>query len=90
MAFLRRVLLALGRRLHQQGVLDEVDDIFFLEIGEVERMTGNGAAFGIRERIKPRLEEYQRNLESHSRFVVDKGKTLERLKAKAAKYNSSR
>jgi predicted thioesterase len=27
---------------------------------------------------------------SHSRFVVDKGKTLERLKAKAAKYASSR
>ena len=27
---------------------------------------------------------------SHSRFVVEKGKTLERLKAKAAKYASSR
>ena len=27
---------------------------------------------------------------THSRFVVDKGKTLERLKAKAAKYAASR
>jgi fluoroacetyl-CoA thioesterase len=27
---------------------------------------------------------------SHSRFVVDKGKTLERLKAKAAKFAASR
>lgn len=62
MAFLRRVLLALGRRLHEQGVLDQVDDIFFLEVGELETLTGNVAAHDLRPRIKLRLEEYRQNL----------------------------
>jgi len=42
-AFLRRVLLILGQRLHEQGNLSCRDDIFFLEVSEIEPVTTGGA-----------------------------------------------
>lgn len=65
MAFLRRVLLALGRRLREQGALEQADDIFFLEIAEVEALSGKAAATDLRRRIEVRREQYRQNL-AHS------------------------
>ena len=59
---LRRVLRALGQRLQQQGILSCGDDIFFLEISEIEPVALGGASFDWRERIDRRRREYEVNL----------------------------
>jgi phosphohistidine swiveling domain-containing protein len=61
-AFMRRVLLALGQRLHEQGSLSCRDDIFFLEISEIEPVATGSAPFDWRERIELRRREYEKNL----------------------------
>jgi phosphohistidine swiveling domain-containing protein len=61
-AFLRRVLMALGRRLHEQGSLSCRDDIFFLEVSEIEPVATGSALFDWRERIELRRREYEKNL----------------------------
>jgi pyruvate,water dikinase len=61
-AFVRRVLLALGQRLHEQGSLSGRDDIFFLEISEIEPVAMGSASFDWRERIELRRREYEKNL----------------------------
>ena len=61
-AFARRVLLTLGQRLHEQGILSCRDDIFFLEIAEIEPVAGGSASFNWRERIETRRREYEKNL----------------------------
>jgi rifampicin phosphotransferase len=61
-AFARHVLLALGRRLQEQGILSGRDDIFFLEVSEIEPVATGHAAFNWRERIETRRWEYEANL----------------------------
>jgi phosphohistidine swiveling domain-containing protein len=61
-AFVRRVLLALGQRLHEQGSLPCRDDIFFLEVSEIEPVATGGASFDWRGRIELRRREYEKNL----------------------------
>ena len=63
LALARRVLLTLGQRLHEQGILSGRDDIFFLEIAEVEPVAAGSAPFNWRERIETRRREYEQNLE---------------------------
>jgi pyruvate,water dikinase len=58
----RRVLLTLGQRLQQQGILSCSDDIFFLEIAEIEPVALGSASFNWRERINGRRREYELNL----------------------------
>lgn len=58
---LRRVLLLLGRRLHEQGVLARADDTFFLEVSEIEPVATGQAHFNVREVISARRKEYERN-----------------------------
>jgi pyruvate,water dikinase len=62
LAFTRRVLLALGQRLKEQGILSCHDDIFFLEISEIEPVATGSASFDWRERIELRRREYEKNL----------------------------
>jgi phosphohistidine swiveling domain-containing protein len=62
-AFARRVLLILGQRLHLQGILSDRDDLFFLELGEIEPVATGGASLNWRERIETRRREYEINLE---------------------------
>jgi len=62
LALTRRVLLTLGRRLHESRVLSCPEDIFFLEISEIEPVATGGASFHWRERIETRRQEYERNL----------------------------
>jgi phosphohistidine swiveling domain-containing protein len=70
-AFVRRVLLVLGQRLHEQGSLSGRDDIFFLEVSEIEPVATGGASFDWRERIKSRRQEYEKNLKLHPPRVVN-------------------
>ncbi|HLZ54919.1 MAG TPA: PEP/pyruvate-binding domain-containing protein [Verrucomicrobiae bacterium] len=61
-AFTRRILLILGQRLCEQGILSCRDDIFFLEIVELEPVATGSASFNGRERIETRRREYEKNL----------------------------
>jgi pyruvate,water dikinase len=70
-AFVRRVLLVLGQRLHEQGSLSCRDDIFFLEISELEPVATGGASFDWRERIESRRREYEKNLKLNPPRVVN-------------------
>lgn len=63
MAFMRRVLLALGLRLKEQGALISQDDVFFLEFPEIEPVASGTAPFDWRERIEARRREYEKNLQ---------------------------
>lgn len=60
-AAFRRLLLELGERLVDRGILQDRDDIFFLTIPEVEPVTGGTADFDVAERIAERRAEYERN-----------------------------
>ncbi|HUA38273.1 MAG TPA: PEP/pyruvate-binding domain-containing protein [Candidatus Sulfopaludibacter sp.] len=62
LAFARCVLLTLGRQLHKQGILSGCDDIFFLEIAEIEPAATGNASFNWRERVESRRQEYEKNL----------------------------
>ncbi|MGA2242492.1 MAG: PEP/pyruvate-binding domain-containing protein [Verrucomicrobiota bacterium] len=61
-ALVRRVLLVLGQRLHEQGSLSCRDDIFFLEDSEIEPVATGSASFDWRERIALCQREYEKNL----------------------------
>jgi pyruvate,water dikinase len=70
-AFVRRVLLVLGQRLHEQGNLSCRDDIFFLDVSELEPVATGSASFDWRERIASRRREYEKNLKLHPPRVVN-------------------
>jgi pyruvate,water dikinase len=61
-AVLRRALLTLGERLQRQGTLAEADDIFFLELSEIEPVGTGQARFNVQEVVSARRKEYERNL----------------------------
>ena len=69
-AVLRRVLLTLGQRLHVQGLLSARDDIFFLEVSEIESVTTSKARFDVRGRIGARRKDYEANLTLNPTAVV--------------------
>ncbi len=62
LAVLRRVLLRLGAALHDQRRLADPEDIFFLEIGELEPVVSGKAPFDVQAVIRQRRAEYARNL----------------------------
>ena len=70
-AFTRRILMVLGQRLHEQGRLSGSDDIFFLEISELEPVATDNASFDWRERITSRRREYAANLKLNPPRVVN-------------------
>ncbi len=70
-AFVRRVLLVLGQRLHEQGSLSGRDDIFFLDVSELEPVATGGASFDWRERIASRRKEYEKNLKLNPPRIVN-------------------
>jgi pyruvate,water dikinase len=59
---LRRILLALGERLGRAGILARPDDIFFLEVTEIESVATGQAHFDARTVINQRRAEYEKNL----------------------------
>ena len=56
----RLIFLEEGRRLCEKGLIDEKDDIFFLEDTEAIDILRGGDAAGIRERIAPRKAEFMK------------------------------
>jgi len=58
----RRIFLELGERLRRQGVLTQREDIFFLEIAEVEPVVQGRADFDVKQRIAQRRAEYEWNM----------------------------
>ncbi len=57
----RRIFLELGERLRQQGILTEREDIFFLEVAEVDPVVQGRADFDVRQRVAQRRAEYEWN-----------------------------
>jgi phosphohistidine swiveling domain-containing protein len=57
----RRVFLELGERLRQKGVFANREDIFFLELSEVEPVVQGRAHFDLKERIAQRRTDYEWN-----------------------------
>lgn len=59
-AAFRHVLLELGQRLEENGVLGNRDDIFFLRLDEITSVTKKSLRFDVRTEIASRQAEYER------------------------------
>jgi pyruvate,water dikinase len=57
----RKMLLELGKRLRDKGVLENEDDIFFLRYEEIAPVVNGNADFDIKKLIGARRAEYDRN-----------------------------
>ncbi len=57
----RRILLELGKRLRQKDILAQREDIFFLEVAELEPVVQGRADFDVKQRIVQRRAEYEWN-----------------------------
>jgi pyruvate,water dikinase len=61
LAVLRQLLLELGRRLAARGRLADGNDVFFLEVGELQSGFLWDAGTDLRALVAPRRAEYERN-----------------------------
>jgi pyruvate,water dikinase len=59
-AYVRLVLVAMGRKLVEAGVLDDADDVVFLHYNELRELMGDGSAFDARARVSDRRDERER------------------------------
>jgi pyruvate,water dikinase len=59
---LRKMLLELGRKLVDMGVLENQDDVFFLRLEELEPVVQAKADFDIHQVIATRRAEYNKNV----------------------------
>lgn len=66
----RRLLLALGERLTERGILTSRDDVFFLTVEELEPVTSGTAEFDLVERLNERRAEYDWNAKQNPTHVV--------------------
>jgi phosphohistidine swiveling domain-containing protein len=57
----RNMLLELGKRLHNRGILTGAEDIFFLRLKEIEPLTQGQAEYDIRQVVTQRRAEYEKN-----------------------------
>ncbi len=60
-AFYRRVLLELGERLHEEGILVESSDILFLKLTEIAPVARGCAEFDVKQQIEARRAEYEKD-----------------------------
>jgi len=58
---LRRMLLEIGARLSEAGVLRQPDDVFFLQLQELETVLHGGADLDVPKVVADRRAEYERN-----------------------------
>jgi phosphohistidine swiveling domain-containing protein len=58
---LRKMLLALGKKLADKGVIKNQDDVFFLRLEELEPVAQDKADFDIQQAITDRRTEYDKN-----------------------------
>ncbi len=66
----RRILLALGDQLCQEGILLERDDIFFLQQEEVGSVASGWADFDVAQCIADRRDLYQQQCDMHPPHIV--------------------
>ncbi len=60
-AALKRILLVLGKRFEQAGILNRTDDVFFLELSEIEQLANGQPNADISARVAERLAQYEQN-----------------------------
>jgi pyruvate,water dikinase len=60
-AVMRKLLIELGKRLSDEGILNKNDDIFFLKIEEIEFVVHGKIEFNINQVIEDRWAEYDKN-----------------------------
>jgi pyruvate,water dikinase len=58
-ARLRLAVIAIGRRLARDGVLDDAEDVVFLHYNEVRRLLADQAALDARELVSDRRDEHE-------------------------------
>jgi pyruvate,water dikinase len=58
---LRKILLGLGRKLLDKGVLENQDDIFFLRLDEIVALVEGNTDFDVHQVIAARRAEYNKN-----------------------------
>jgi pyruvate,water dikinase len=58
---MRKLLIELGKRLTDSGVLENADDIFFLRREEIAPVVNGSADFDIRQAVTARRAEYNKN-----------------------------
>jgi pyruvate,water dikinase len=58
---LRGIHVELGKRLHSRDVLEKPEDVFFLEIEEIDAVRRGEAVFDVKKVIASRRAEYERN-----------------------------
>ncbi len=61
LAVLRRALLEMGDRLVRRGILSDRDDIFFLDLAEIDPMRQGQATFDVKAAVAARRAEYALN-----------------------------
>jgi pyruvate,water dikinase len=59
-AYVRLVLVAIGRRLVEAGALDDPEDVMFLHYNELRELMADGSAFDARARVADRRDERER------------------------------
>ncbi len=58
---MRKMLIELGKRLSEKGVLENQDDIFFLQLEEIAPVTQGKADFDIHQVVTARRAQYDKN-----------------------------
>jgi pyruvate,water dikinase len=69
-AHLRLVLVAIGRRLVEEGVLDDAEDTIFLQYNELRRLLGDPKAFAAKPLVSRRRDEREAAYEVRPREWV--------------------
>jgi phosphohistidine swiveling domain-containing protein len=62
LAALRRILLVLGARFQRKGLFSNTDDVFFLELSEIESLAQGRVPLDVGQWIAERRAEYERNI----------------------------
>jgi pyruvate,water dikinase len=57
----RKMLLELGKKLADKGILENQDDVFFLKLAELEPVAHDKADYDIRQVLAARRAEYDKN-----------------------------
>jgi len=75
----RRIFLEIGRRLHQQGYIESVEDVFFLTLSQLETLSGQEISDkrAIKNLVRRQKDEWNANSKMDPPFVVrSDGKTV--------------
>lgn len=60
-AVIRRILLIIGKRFEQAGILNRSEDVFFLELSEIKPLANGQLDSNIKACVAQRLSQYERN-----------------------------